>query len=341
MIEFKPISQQSLLDNLSIYSFFYLENKYHEEYHQFIKEHYSQIEVKAVNNNDIRLNFIDYSMPSLQNIVEYNYPDAILSDTNTQAMSVRFTKSLNIPELSDTNLPPALLAYHNNIWQYAILHKPEDILQIISKINFEGPDFLKEISVDEPSCRADDNFHKKAYELTKEIQQNIDLLKLYGYDEVLKEILNISTPKLSRMTITQDYRIILNDYHNMEIKMTPLVKSLYLMFLNHPEGIYFKDLYDERYHKELMFIYNRITTRHDLDKLHASVQQLLDPYNNSINEKCSRIREAFVSKFNDKLAEYYYITGERGEKKSVKLDRKLITWELPLCNIVVKQIKIF
>ena len=47
--------------------------------------------------------------------------------------------------------------------------------------------------------------------------------------------------KLSRLTITKDFTIILSDY-NKEVKMEPLIKSVYLLYLNHPEGIAFKAL---------------------------------------------------------------------------------------------------
>jgi hypothetical protein len=39
----------------------------------------------------------------------------------------------------------------------------------------------------------------------------------------------------------------------MEIKMEPLTKAVYLLFLNHPEGILFKHLPD--YRQELANIY--------------------------------------------------------------------------------------
>ena len=41
----------------------------------------------------------------------------------------------------------------------------------------------------------------------------------------------------------------------MEIKMEPLVKAVYLLFLKHPEGIVFKCLPD--YRKELAELYKR------------------------------------------------------------------------------------
>ena len=49
--------------------------------------------------------------------------------------------------------------------------------------------------------------------------------------------------------------------------------------------------------------------------------------NNSINEKCSRIKEAFVSKIDDSLAQYYYVNGKRGEPKKVSIPSNLIVFK--------------
>ena len=52
------------------------------------------------------------------------------------------------------------------------------------------------------------------------------------------------------------------------------------------------------------------------------------PGASGINEKCARIREAFVREFDDRLAEYYYVTGGRGCTKRVRLPRELVEWDL-------------
>jgi hypothetical protein len=48
---------------------------------------------------------------------------------------------------------------------------------------------------------------------------------------------------------------------------------------------------------------------------------------NSINEKCARIREAFTQHFSSDLAKFYTIEGERGEAKKIALPRELIIYE--------------
>jgi hypothetical protein len=114
----------------------------------------------------------------------------------------------------------------------------------------------------------------------------------------------------------------LPNFNNIEIELTPLPKTLYLFLLNHPEGVLFKELVD--YREELTEIYCRIGNRLDMEQITKSIIDLTDSRSNSVNEKCSRIKEAFLSKMDDSIARHYYVTGERGENKLITLDRSLL-----------------
>ena len=111
----------------------------------------------------------------------------------------------------------------------------------------------------------------------------------------------------------------------MEIKMEPLAKAVYLLFLNHPEGILFKQLPEFR--QELASYYNKLRAGGLSDKAIQSVEDVTNPLLNSINEKCARIRGAFVGQFDDHMARHYYIDGHRGEAKKITLPRELVIWE--------------
>ena len=106
--------------------------------------------------------------------------------------------------------------------------------------------------------------------------------------------------------------------------MTPLVKAVYFLFLRHPEGIVFKNLMD--YRTELQKIYEDIKGERLDDKKMQSIIDTTDPTKNSINEKCARIREAFVTRFDERLAVNYIIQGERGEAKRIPLHREFVEW---------------
>lgn len=131
--------------------------------------------------------------------------------------------------------------------------------------------------------------------------------------------------QLSRLIITKDYRILLPEYNDIEVKMEPLVKAVYLLFLKHPEGILFKGLTD--YREELLDIYKKLKPMGLNKRTIQSIEDVTNPLLNSINEKCARIRSAFVKEFDESLAKNYYVTGERGEAKRITLPRDLVIWE--------------
>ena len=131
--------------------------------------------------------------------------------------------------------------------------------------------------------------------------------------------------KFSRITITKDYSILLTDYDNREVKMEPITKVVYLLYLKHPEGIAFKHLPD--YRKDLADIYAKIRPLGLNDRVLKSIDDVTNPLLNSINEKCSRIKAAFLSEVDASLADHYYITGKSGEEKKITLPRNLVIWE--------------
>lgn len=167
---------------------------------------------------------------------------------------------------------------------------------------------------------ADFKFDEDSKKLVDEVKVRLDALRLKGFSNMLLRKILSEPQKLSPLVVTSDYRILLPDY-NMEVKMKPLPKAVYFLFLTHPEGIRFKDLSD--YRSELQHIYLRITHRTSDDKIRCSLDNLCNPTNNSINEKCARIREAFVSLMDDSIAHYYYISGTRGENKRIILGTEL------------------
>ena len=113
--------------------------------------------------------------------------------------------------------------------------------------------------------------------------------------------------KLSRLLITRDYRFQLIDYDNREIELQPVHKAVYLLFLAHPEGIEFKRL--ANYREELTHYYMSTAKLMDKERIIESVDHLVNPLDNAINEKCSRIKKAFLSMMDDYAASYYIISG--------------------------------
>ena len=181
-----------------------------------------------------------------------------------------------------------------------------------------------------PDEDADERFNSQIGEentndLIEEVKERIAKLRQRGISQYILEQLIHPDDRLSRLVITKDYGMLLPEYNNMEIKMEPLVKAVYLLFLKHPEGILFKHLPD--YREELTQIYVKLKPYGMSERVIRSIEDVTNPLLNSINEKCARIRGAFVGQFDDHLARHYYIDGLRGEAKRIALPRDLVVWE--------------
>lgn len=135
---------------------------------------------------------------------------------------------------------------------------------------------------------------------------------------------NKNAIKTSRLIVAKDCTILLAEYKK-EVKMEPIVKAIYLLFLKHPEGIAFKRLPD--YERELADIYQKIKPFGLTERAIRSIEDVTNPLLNSINEKCSRVKAAFQSVVDPTLLEQYIIVGKSGEAKKIELPRELVVWE--------------
>lgn len=184
-------------------------------------------------------------------------------------------------------------------------------------------------------------------EIAVELSQLVRELVAAGRNDLLLRAIGVSVleelrieaakSRLSRLLVTKDYRIILVDYGNKEVEMTPVHKAVYLLFLNHPEGIEFKKLCE--YRNELLGYYMATAKLMDKQTIAESVDMLVDPLNNSINEKCSRIKSIFLNIMNLYTANYYIISGHTQKHfagsskiwyerlKNVKIPRELVIRE--------------
>ena len=181
-------------------------------------------------------------------------------------------------------------------------------------------------------------------EIAAEIRRLTTQLKAMGRNDLLLKAIGVSTleelrleaakNRLSRLVITQDYRFILADYQHKEIELQPVHKAVYLLFLAHPEGIEFKQL--GNYRAELLQYYTATARNMDKQKIEESVDHLVDPLDNAINEKCSRIKRVIYELMDEYTASYYIISGHTQKRiagsdriwyerlKSITLPRELV-----------------
>ena len=333
-----------------VHDVIYVENEYDPVINRYIQEHYEELQQRFLTKK-VTLNYL----PKLCNqdvpkeVLQYMFPHL---RENFSFVNGNITiETLKEHLLSGTIEGPALIHFvrmeAKNPSNYYYTYRPlfadsptslseqfERYLQPIT-LSYRGEDRTSFNALSKPKSENDVADHyfndgsdnilfvdKSIGDLTEEIRKRIIELRKRGVQLHLLHELVEEQPTLSRMVIDKDFRIILPDYNDMEITMPPLPKAVYLLFLRHPEGIAFKQLHD--YYAELLDIYKHISNRVIESNIESSIRDITDPTKNSINEKCARIREAFLKQFDTVYAQHYYITGKKGEPKRIILPRELV-----------------
>lgn len=119
-------------------------------------------------------------------------------------------------------------------------------------------------------------------------------------------------------------RILFPELGNLEVKFTPLEKTLFLLYLNHPEGIRLVELGD--FKPELRRIYAGLYNGSDPALVDANIATLSNPLSNSASEKLSRIKSKLITALGSDLAQFYYPKGENTEPRKIEVGRDLVEY---------------
>jgi hypothetical protein len=117
-------------------------------------------------------------------------------------------------------------------------------------------------------------------------------------------------------------KIKFTDIGNLELRLNPKEKALYLLYLNHPEGIMLNNIQDFR--DEFEKYYLRFAVGDNDEAKIRAIDLLLNPQEGDRDTVISRINSKIRNTVGDELAEFYIIKGERGGAKKIKLDRELV-----------------
>ena len=153
-------------------------------------------------------------------------------------------------------------------------------------------------------------------EWLKEIENKLNRINstelLYDTVSKLNEIItnnynhNLKGTK-DDIKITDDYKIRLPLFSEMEIPMSDLTKVVYILFFNHIQGINIRKLSDHK--EELLNIYKKISSLTDYDKMVQKIDMLCNANSKEIYVHISRIKKAFESKIEPHLASQFIVQG--------------------------------
>ena len=128
------------------------------------------------------------------------------------------------------------------------------------------------------------------------------------------------------ITVTKKNEIFIG---NLEIRLTPLRKTLYLFFLENKlinnHGILFNDLGDFKI--ELMNIYRKLAVEGDMDILKTRINALVNPLEDRFSQEKSRINSIISDTLGKNIAKDYILSGGRNEPSKINISNDLIKFQ--------------
>jgi len=324
----------------------YFETSYHEQINRYIRSHYEDIYNRLYSNGIVFI-YIPVFLENLDEYIEYNFPNnTVPKDDSLTAERFYNEITKNLSDAPSTGRPMLLITEYrhgkrelpdedhvqlrgydldyadDNQFRYALNHYLPAFRLSHEDILFRDRDDIG-MACEESVLYGYDADNTSITIIGKEIRDRVNQLVAMGVNwSIIKTFFTPDDPRTSKLLITEDFRILLPDYKNREIKIPALAKSLYFLYLRYTNGIRFKEQCD--YRNELLDLYCIISCREKQERMQYSINNLVDCTSNSVNEQCCRIKTAFVSQINDDLARQYYIDGPAGKPRRIILDRSLV-----------------
>ena len=172
--------------------------------------------------------------------------------------------------------------------------------------------------------------HERRMALERIRRDIINYIAHYHDDpkELMSELLRgkVVLGQPGRVLVNGDLRIVLPEYDEMEIPMPAMCRTLYILFLKQRKqggGIVLKNI--DEYRDEIIEIYGMVKPGASEERVAQSVDNLCDPYGDSLNQMISRVNRCVRNVITDKdQARQYCIMGSRGKAYSVSLDAGII-----------------
>ncbi|MBK8622850.1 MAG: hypothetical protein IPN79_14130 [Saprospiraceae bacterium] len=152
-------------------------------------------------------------------------------------------------------------------------------------------------------------------------EQVFDMFESIRRELLFKQRYHKNTEAVA-IEISKKHKIIIPSFNNLEIRLNPLFKTLYIFYLKHPEGVRLKDLVD--FKEEFIEIYGQLTNTDDNEAIRDNIEELINPLSNSFSQKKSKINKILSDLLGSQLSSFYKIEGNRGQAFRIPLSQELV-----------------
>lgn len=314
----------------------YVEDKFYPQVNAFISEHYDQIQEHLSQEGDGLLLYLPMLWEETPDeLMEYvaghlsselkplRTVDALKRIWPTEVVNQikgagylqytmgysghQWVRGLNFTPLADGETPNEVLLKLGGVDEWTA---PEDLPTIELQADGEEPVF-------DPSQWEDDDLTMKhasdalaeghiapeqVEKLNLLIENSRDLIR-GGLSIQMIRILAQAENQLSPLTITDDYRILLPEFNNMEIPLKPLQRAMFIVFQNYPEGVSKSDMAQLK--DEIYSIYRKTSDKWNILKLKSNVKALSDEESTTFEDKIHAMRRQFLARLDETIARHY------------------------------------
>ena len=158
-----------------------------------------------------------------------------------------------------------------------------------------------------------------AASIVAQIKTLLKQLKTKGATDKEIDSLLTEEDKPGRAYIDSRGMLVLPDAGGVQIRLTPMERTLYILFLRYPDGINADELW--RYWDELCDIYGSQTIYDDIDLIEDAVEGICDEEKVTWYTNVSRIKRKITDRLGKRAAEQYII--RRGEDGLYRIDASL------------------
>ena len=151
------------------------------------------------------------------------------------------------------------------------------------------------------------------------------LLLMEKVQERLNEMECIEAAEPVDLFIDKRFVIRMGGADGSVLQLRPLVKTLFILFLKHPEGILLKQR--DSYREEMEKIYSTINPNTDRNDVKTRIARLVDLQDNSFSEKASVLNARLEELLPEGIAGDYQIQGYNGCPRKIRLNPLLVHWE--------------
>ena len=127
---------------------------------------------------------------------------------------------------------------------------------------------------------------------------------------------------LSPIRFDNRFNMTLPLYPQISVKLKPLHKALYILFLNHPEGIMPNEIQD--YESELKNIYKSVSGRKSHTTVNRMLKAMAESKENPLHKSITTIRRCFLGKLRFEIASNYIPIQDNTKAYRIQLDKALV-----------------